>query len=124
MSRSITEVLKKSGASLVLGASLLFSGGCAIRGVVYPAGPPPGVVYDYDYYPDWNVYFYPRGGIYYWHDDDDGHWHSGVHLPHRYEFHHEHPEHLRLHTPRPWTAHRPAPHRESREEHGRRHDHH
>jgi hypothetical protein len=99
----------------LIGVSALLSGGCADVGYV---GGSYGY-YDYDYYPDGQVYFYPQGGIYYW--NDRGHWRSGRRLPGGYELHEEHREHLRLHSREPWTEH----HEEHGEfDRGRDHDRH
>ncbi|MGH7954242.1 MAG: hypothetical protein ACREFE_20295 [Limisphaerales bacterium] len=84
---------------LLFGGWVLFSVGCA--GVVYPAGTVG--YYDYDYYPDLDVYFYPEGGVYYW--NEGGHWSSGRRLPPTYHFHEESHEQLRLHSRQPWTEH-------------------
>lgn len=70
------------------------------------------VYYDYDYYPGSDVYFYPRGNLYYWHEED-GRWLSGGRAPERYPLHRDHPQHLHLRSPEPWTVHRPP--------HGRNH---
>lgn len=108
-------------AGLMLGGVLFFTGCEGVvytggGGVVYAGGGGGVVYYDYDYYPDWDVYFYPRAHIYYWYEG--GRWCSGERLPPRFEIREEHREHLRLHTQQPWTEH----HRE----HGdyERHEHH
>jgi hypothetical protein len=86
-------------AGLLVGGAALLSAGCADVGY---AGASYGY-YDYDYYPEGNVYFYPQGGIYYW--NDAGHWRSGRRIPERYEWREEHREHLRLHSREPWIEH-------------------
>ena|SRR5215469_17423292 len=104
-------------AGLMLGGTLL-SAGC--EGVVYTGG--AGVYYDYDYYPDCDVYYYPRTRIYYW--SEGGRWYSGERLPPHFEFHAEHREQLRLHSQQPWTEHHEE-HRnyEHHDDHDRGHDH-
>ena len=92
--------LQGIGAGLLLGGALLFSAGCA--GVGYAGGG----YYDYDYYPDWDVYFYPQGHLYYW--NEAGHWRSGAHLPEHYALRGHHSEHFRGRTQQPWTEHHPA----------------
>jgi hypothetical protein len=69
--------------------------------------------YEYDYYPDANVYFCPEGRMYYWYDD--GCWKSGPRLPDRYVLREEHRQRLRVRTPEPWTEHHGMG-RESREQ--------
>jgi hypothetical protein len=95
--------LRCYGPSLVLAGSVLWFTGCAVRGVAYSNGPALDY-YDYDYYPDTDVYFYPRSHVYYWHDGDR--WRSGGRLPPRYKLHEERREHLRLHSREPWREHR------------------
>ena len=90
----------RAGALAALAGLLLFSAGCT--GVAYTEGP-PGVYYDYYYYPDWDVYYYPAGGVFYW--NEGGHWYSGRHLPYHYDFHGEQHENLRLRSRQPWTEH-------------------
>jgi hypothetical protein len=84
-------------AELFLGSAMLFFTGC----VTYAPG--PDGYYDYDYYPERDVYFYSAGGIYYW--NDGGHWRHGRHLPPQFALHQENREHLQLHTRQPWTEH-------------------
>jgi hypothetical protein len=85
------------GAGVLL-SGLILSAGCASEG--YYAG---GAYYDYDYYPDWGIYYYPRGHVYYW--NDEGRWHSGERLPEHYDLHEHHSERLHLRSQQPWTEH-------------------
>jgi hypothetical protein len=84
-------------AGFLLGSAMLFSTGC----VAYAPG--PDGYYDYDYYPDVDVYYYSVGGIYYW--NRDGRWFHGRHLPPHFVLHDENRQHLQLHTRQPWTEH-------------------
>lgn len=79
-----------------LAGSLLIQG-CAAT--VEAGGP----YYDYDYYPDGDVYYYPHGHVYYW--NEGGAWRSGERLPDRYAGHTQHSEQLHLHSQQPWTEH-------------------
>src|SRR5271170_4688537 len=68
--------------SLMCAVALSMLVGCIVEGP--PPPPPPGppvaaVGYDYDYYPDEEVYFYPATGVYFWFGG--GGWRSGPHLP-------------------------------------------
>jgi hypothetical protein len=58
------------------------------------------VYYDYEFYPDWNVYYYPAGETYYW--AENGHWRSSHQLPPRYTI--GQARHERVHSPsqQPW----------------------
>jgi hypothetical protein len=100
--------------ALLAGVALSFLTGC-VADVYGTAGP---VAYDYDYYPDWDIYFYPQGRIYYW--NNGGHWRSGRELPPRYRLHEETREHLQLHSRQPWTEH--APERPELQHHEGGHD--
>ena len=99
MKNNVKRKLQATCVGLLIGAGVLLSAGCV--GVGY-AGGSTGY-YDYDYYPDRDIYFYPQGGIYYW--NDGGHWRSGRRLPGRYELREERREHLQLRSRRPWTEH-------------------
>ena len=103
MKTNLTTWLRRTSAGLLLGGVTLLAPGCTVHHeVAYESGPYAGY-YDYDYYPEANVYFYPAGGVYYWHD---GHrWTSGRRLPNRYVLH-ESREHFRGQTREPWTEHR------------------
>jgi hypothetical protein len=92
---------------LLLGSGLVVSTGCVAP---YYGG---GRVahYDYDYYPDADVYFYPHGKTYFW--NEQGNWRSGGRLPEHYDLRNHQSQHLRLHSQQPWTEHHP----ESRGEH-------
>jgi hypothetical protein len=98
----------------------LFSAGCAEHeehehyggGAYYGGG---ATYYDYDYYPDEDIYFYPEAHVYYW--NDGGRWRSGRDLPPRYRLNEERREHLRLHSRQPWTEHHREGDRERHEEH-------
>ncbi len=72
--------------------------------------------YDYNYYPDSDVYYYPEGHVYYW--NEDGRWCSGERLPERYDLHEHHYEHFRGHSRQPWTER----HEEHGADHGHQHD--
>ena len=85
--------------------------GCA----TYDGGGGAVVYYDYNYYPDCDVYYYPRAHVYYW--NEGGAWRSGGQLPDRYAGHVQHTEQLRVQSQQPWTAHHveqhaTAPHRD------------
>ena len=86
---------------LLFGGLALLTGGCA-GGVAYATGPGGGY-YEYEYYPDLNVYYYPAGGYYHWYEH--GHWKSGRHLPESYAVGQARHERLRYHTKQPWTEH-------------------
>ncbi|HEY1663063.1 MAG TPA: hypothetical protein VGI03_11650 [Verrucomicrobiae bacterium] len=75
--------------------AMLSSAGC----VAY--GPGPDGYYDYDYYPDVDVYYYPVGGYYYW--NEGGAWHHGRDLPSHYTVHAESRQSFQGHTRQPWT---------------------
>ncbi len=116
--RSAT-VLRRAGACVLLLGGLLVSAGCVVRErVAYQGG---GVAasayYDYDYYPDGDVYYYPEGRLYYW--NEGGRWLSGPQLPSRYHVQSEHREHMRTHTRDPWTERRRDKDHEEHEEHER-----
>jgi hypothetical protein len=96
------------GAVLLLGGVMWLAPGCVTRAEVGYGG-----YYDYDYYPDSDVYFYPEGRVYYWHDE--GHWRSGRRLPPHFDLREAHHEHFRSHTRQPWTERRPGG--EEHEEH-------
>ncbi|MDE3099792.1 MAG: hypothetical protein KGJ88_09985 [Verrucomicrobiota bacterium] len=83
---------------LLTGGWMLLSTGCVGEFGVY--GPGPGIWYDYDYYPAWNVYYYPEEHEYYW--NEEGEWHEGAELPEHYHLRGERHEHLRFHTQQPW----------------------
>lgn len=114
------NVLQKAVSGVLTGTLLCLLAGCV--GEVYP-GPGPVAYYDYDYYPDWNVYYYPGARVYYW--NDEGRWRSGPGLPPRYHLREEQREHLRLHSREPWMERAPQrpqyEHREDRD-FGRRRD--
>jgi len=95
------NILQKTMSGVLTGALLCLLAGCV--GEVYPSSGP--VAYDYDYYPDGDVYFYPQARLYYW--NDGGHWRSGQWLPPRYHLREEEREHLRLHSREPWREHAP-----------------
>jgi hypothetical protein len=88
-----------AGALLLAAGTLTFSGCISVdhegRDVTY---------YDYDYYPDWDLYYYPAEHVYYWRDGDT--WVSGRELPDRYSLHEHRYEHLRLHSRHPWEENR------------------
>jgi hypothetical protein len=106
---NLTPSLRALGVAVVLGGLAWWSAGCTVE----EHGPyRAGVYYDYDYYPDANVYFYPEGRIYYWYHD--GRWKSGPVLPDRYVIREERREHLHLRSREPWREHHGA----GREEHG------
>jgi hypothetical protein len=93
--------IRRAFAGLLTGTGLLLLVGCT--GVAYTTPGGSVAFYDYDYYPDGDVYFYPHDHIYYW--NDGGHWRSGGRLPDRYHLREEGREHLRLHSRQPWTEH-------------------
>jgi len=100
MKTRIKKWLVVAGTSLMAGSGLLFVPGCAVHGGVAYEGT-PGPYYDYDYYPDANVYYYAPDRVYYW--NEGGRWISGGALPPRYALHHEHVQHYRYRTREPWT---------------------
>jgi len=104
MRANIKKSLGGAGVGLLLGGLAALSSGCA-GGVAYESGPYAGY-YDYDYYPDLDVYYNPAGGYYHWYDG--GHWRTGHHLPPRYTIGKAYHERMRFHTSHPWTeAHHP-----------------
>jgi hypothetical protein len=108
---NLTPSLRALGVGLVLGGIAWWSAGCAVE----EHGPyRAGVYYDYDYYPDADVYFYPEGRIYYWRHE--GHWKSGPVLPDRYVLREERREHLHLRTREPWSERRGHESREQERE--------
>ncbi len=93
----ITKRIQGIGAAMLLAGGLTLGNGCAghyAGGVEY---------YDYDYYPDADVYFYPRGHLYYW--NEEGHWRSGGELPHHYDLRQHPAERFRGHSREPWNEH-------------------
>ena len=105
-------------AGLMSGSALLLSG---CEEVAYTGG--GAVYYDYDYYPDCDVYFYPRAHIYYW--NEGGAWRSGDRLPAVYNGRVQHAEQLHLQSQQPWTEHHPAPANpvyQKHEDQGQHHD--
>ena len=101
----IYERLGIIAASALLAAVLGMEGaGCEHGGVYVNAGPAyaPGY-YDYDYYPDTEVYYYPSGRVWWWRDRDE--WRSGRELPRGFDAHRGNHVAVRLQTDRPWTAH-------------------
>lgn len=111
--------LQKALVGILAAGGLAFFAGCEAE--VYPEPGGPVAYYDYDYYPEANVYFYPEGHVYYWNDHD--HWRSGRYLPYHYHLNEEQREHLHMRSREPWTErHEEMEHREYRE--GERHDYH
>lgn len=112
--------------SLVCAAAVSLLVGCVVEGPPPPPpGPPVAVGYDYDYYPDEEVYFYPATGVYFWFGG--GGWHSGRHVPSGIELHDR--VRVNLQTSRPYEQHenvraqyphRAAPRPEGGGEHGGR----
>jgi hypothetical protein len=113
--------------SLMCAVAVSMLVGCIVEGPP-PPPPPPGppvaeAGYDYEYYPDEEVYFYPATGVYFWFGG--GGWHSGPHAPDGIVLH----DHVtvRLNSPRPYEQHetvraqhprRVAPRPEEGGEHG------
>jgi len=114
-----------------IAVSMLVS--CVVEGPPPPPPPPPppgppeaAVGYDYDYYPDEEVYFYPTTGVYFWFGG--GGWHSGRRLPDGIVLHDR--VRVNLNTRRPYEqhesirarypSHRAAPRPEESREHGPR----
>ncbi|HVM51441.1 MAG TPA: hypothetical protein VMU04_25645 [Candidatus Acidoferrum sp.] len=97
MKGNIKNWFAAATTALLLGSAAVLTSGCA--GGTYATG--PYSYYDYDYYPDLNVYYYPAGGYYNWYQG--GVWHTGRHLPPRYTLAHSHHERLRFRTNRPWS---------------------
>lgn len=116
MKSKILNRAQNTVIGLLAAGALSLLAGCAAD--VYPE-PVGGVAYyDYDYYPDADVYFYPEGHYYYWRDHD--HWRHGGRLPYDYHLNEEHREHLHLRTREPWTEH----HEEHHGDFEHRDDHH
>ena len=109
-------------AGLMLGGGALIFTGCEAT----VSTPGTEAYYDYDYYPDADVYYYPAGRVYYW--NDDGRWRSGSALPPHYVIREEHYEHYRSHSRQPWTERHEGEGRpgqmwhENHEDHDRDHD--
>lgn len=95
--------LRPALTGVLLGAITMLAGCVVHERVAYSSGPYGGAYYEYDYYPDSRVYYYPSGSLYFW--SDGGHWISGPRLPRTVVLNHEHREHLRLRTERPWEEH-------------------
>lgn len=66
MKTNLTNWLRLGSAGLLLGVVALLAAGCVVE--PYPH-PHYAAYYDYDYYPDCDVYFYPGGGIWFWFAD-------------------------------------------------------
>ncbi len=99
MTRSVLVVL-----ALVAGSfTLLYGTGCEIHDGVVTAGVSTNGYYDYDYYPDSEVYFYPSGNVYYWQDHNN--WHHGRDLPRNFDVHNQRHTPLHLNTARPYELH-------------------
>ena len=99
MKANIIRWLGGASIGLALGGVTLFTSGCASHETASTPGL-YGANYDYEYYPDWNVYYYPAGGTYEWYEH--GHWRSGGHLPPRYTIGHARHERIRAHSQEPW----------------------
>lgn len=102
MKTELKKRLQKAVAGTMAAAGLALLAGCAAD--VYPAPGGEVAYYDYDYYPDVNVYFYPHDRVYYWNDHD--HWRSGRYLPNRYHLDAGHRQQLHLHSRQPWVDRR------------------
>ncbi len=99
MKANIKRWVRGAAAGLVFGGMTLLTAGCAGTATTYTAVP-YGASYEYEYYPDWNVYYYPAGGTYTWYEH--GHWRSARHLPPRYTIGHARHERMRFHSREPW----------------------
>ncbi|HVM51442.1 MAG TPA: hypothetical protein VMU04_25650 [Candidatus Acidoferrum sp.] len=85
---------------LLFGGACLLTQGCSSTEAV--TGPPAVATYDYDYYPDWNVYYSASDGTYHWYDN--GQWRAARHLPPRYASRTARHETVTFDTQTPWTA--------------------
>jgi hypothetical protein len=103
MKANIKRWVRGAGAGLVLGGMSLITAGCAGTATTYTAASPYGEDYEYEYYPDWNVYYYPAADTYTWYEQD--HWRSSRHLPPRYTIGHARHEPRRFQSPEPWMEH-------------------
>ena len=101
MKRWLTASLRGLSAGLLSGGVIWLTPGCVTHAEVGVGG-----YYDYEYYPDREVYFYPEGRVYYWHEGDR--WRSGRRLPAQYGLREARHEHFRAHTRQPWTERRPG----------------
>ena len=95
-----SQWLRAACAGVLLGGGTILFTGCVATVHEREPGYRETVYYDYDYYPDVNVYYYPAGRIYYW--NDGGRWYSGRQLPPHYVIREEHYEHFRGHSTQPW----------------------
>jgi hypothetical protein len=87
-----------TGVVVVMGAAACH------RGYVEVSNGPVAVgTYDYEYYPDSQVYFYPTERVYYWHGHDG--WEHGRDLPAQVHVDRGHAVALHLKTARPYEEH-------------------
>ena len=100
MKQKLVRCLSWAGMGLLFGGACLLTQGCSSTEAI--TGPPAVATYDYDYYPDWNVYYYPAGSTYYWYDN--GTWVSGSRLPPRYVIRTARHEHVHSQSREPWGA--------------------
>jgi hypothetical protein len=84
-----------------IGAALLLSGCYSHRHDGYTHGPASAPTYDFDYYPEAQVYYYPQQRVYYW--TDGGAWRSGPRVPQYYVL--RAPVRVRLNAPEPYRYH-------------------
>ena len=102
--------MKREIQTLVLGSmagvALLYTSGCVVRedrprysGRVYGERV---VVYQYQYYPSVEVYFYPQRQTYFWFEA--GGWRSGPRVPARFQLV-ERPVAVELNSDRPYVFH-------------------
>jgi len=99
MKARFRNVMLKWLLSLLTAVSLGLGAGCE---GVHASG--TVTFFDYDYYPDWDVYFYPTTQVYFW--NDGRHWRSGRALPRDYRLN-TNRRSLHLTTRQPWTQNWP-----------------
>lgn len=93
-----------AAAACVAGAMFLMTGaGCESGGFYATYDQPALGYYDYDYYPNNEVYYYPSSHTWWWRDRDE--WRHGRDLPHNFDIHGDRHVPVRLNSDRPYTSH-------------------
>jgi hypothetical protein len=109
----LPQWLRSACAGIMLGSGTLIFTGC----VATVREPGPEAYYNYQYYPDADVYYYPEDHIYYW--NDGRRWRSGRELPPRIVIRQEHYEYFRGHSQQPWMERHQGEGRAGEIRHGR-----
>jgi len=92
------KILREICIAALLAAGPLISAGC-----FSVTRENRDVYYDYDYYPEYDVYYDTEEHLYYWRED--GHWVSGPVLPPRYVVREHHYRHIHVRNRHPWEDH-------------------